>query len=969
MPLSPAAGAMFALWLAFVFPVSAPAQSATTPDSATVAKPAPSAVAPQPISEAGVQALRQQLLTENNSDERFRLLDELARNYHRAARVSEELRVLDEIVEDRRILPGRRSIAASNLALRQALLGEYAKSQRLITRAKQLARETQDSELDALPREPSYAFLSAEAEIARRANNQHDVALVKTRERSALAWSNFNAASLSEQRRRAAANEFLDNVNLHIILLVQNNRRQEALSYVNEIGWRLSAARSLQASPFQRASLESARAVVLCSHDDYDGALEAVNASIATYRSAQAAEHDVGYGFALRLRLMISLAMGNMDDYLSDAEALERGKAANPVLAGAFGVDEIESLILAARGQWANAGTRVGEVKARTLRRQGSDSPFYKLQAALQMLYLLRDPQGSVSLSEIESFVTLLATADDNWADATYRAAYLEDGALTAAMDRLMRMDDAASFAQAQALAFRIAELLRMNASQGALADGAARLAAGNSKLRTLIEQEQLLRFEQATSRGAFANAASRLDRLAKQSEPDPLVLKREATDMAEKEKALQAAAGKLSQLRREIAAQFPIYRELISPAIPTSAKLGAALRSDEVYINLYASGKSSYAFVVNPEGKLFAQRLDVTRDQLKRMVVSLRKGFDAGAPPSKADTLGGFDLTVANDLFQTLVAPVQPQLRGAATIYLSTSGLLSSVPWNVLVTRPGLTLSEARWWVSEVTPVLMPSASALMLARSQIAKRATTPFIAFADPSFDGREHTPAEGMSVRTVRQRATRADTGDPATMDYREVVPLPETLDEARAIGASLNAPAQSVIHGTQASRSRVLKEDLADVRVVAFATHGLLPGELPGLLKAGLALAYEGRGLADSVLTIDDIIGLRLNADWVVLSACNTGYASGSAGDSMSALSRGFFASGARSLLATQWAVESESAKQLTVGLFKAYTTNPALSKADAVALVQREMLGGKYGALYRHPYFWAPYFLAGDAAR
>jgi hypothetical protein len=89
-----------------------------------------------------------------------------------------------------------------------------------------------------------------------------------------------------------------------------------------------------------------------------------------------------------------------------------------------------------------------------------------------------------------------------------------------------------------------------------------------------------------------------------------------------------------------------------------------------------------------------------------------------------------------------------------------------------------------------------------------------------------------------------------------------------------------------------------------------------------MMKAGLALAYEGRGLQDSVLTLDDIIGLRLNADWVVLSACNTGFARGSAGDALSALVPGFFAAGARTLLVSMWAVDSDSAKDLTVATFK-----------------------------------------------
>jgi CHAT domain-containing protein len=162
---------------------------------------------------------------------------------------------------------------------------------------------------------------------------------------------------------------------------------------------------------------------------------------------------------------------------------------------------------------------------------------------------------------------------------------------------------------------------------------------------------------------------------------------------------------------------------------------------------------------------------------------------------------------------------------------------------------------------------------------------------------------------------------------------------------------------------------VMKENLSDVRVVEFATHGLLPGELPGMLHAGLALAYEGQGLADSVLTIDDIVGLRLDADWVILSACNTGFASGAGGDSMSALARGFFAAGTRTVMATQWAVESQSAKELTVGVFKTLGADSKISKADALATTQRAMIAGKYGAMYKHPYFWAPYFISGDAAR
>ena len=139
-------------------------------------------------------------------------------------------------------------------------------------------------------------------------------------------------------------------------------------------------------------------------------------------------------------------------------------------------------------------------------------------------------------------------------------------------------------------------------------------------------------------------------------------------------------------------------------------------------------------------------------------------------------------------------------------------------------------------------------------------------------------------------------------------------------------------------------------------------------QLPGHLFAGLAMAFEGAGTKDSILTSEDVSNLRLNADLVLLSACNTGLASGEAGDTVSALGRSFFVAGARSLMVTAWAVESISAKELTVGMFQALQSG-APSKARALGDTQLAMLKGKFGMQYRHPFFWAPYFLVGDSAR
>jgi CHAT domain-containing protein len=115
-----------------------------------------------------------------------------------------------------------------------------------------------------------------------------------------------------------------------------------------------------------------------------------------------------------------------------------------------------------------------------------------------------------------------------------------------------------------------------------------------------------------------------------------------------------------------------------------------------------------------------------------------------------------------------------------------------------------------------------------------------------------------------------------------------------------------------------------------------------------------------------LLTLEDVLGLKLNADWVVLSACNTAGADGRQGEAMSGLARGFFYAGSRSLLVTHWSVESESAKLLTTSTFAAYQSVPAMTRSRAL---RHGMLVVMALPRFEHPAFWAPYALVGEGGR
>jgi CHAT domain-containing protein len=169
-------------------------------------------------------------------------------------------------------------------------------------------------------------------------------------------------------------------------------------------------------------------------------------------------------------------------------------------------------------------------------------------------------------------------------------------------------------------------------------------------------------------------------------------------------------------------------------------------------------------------------------------------------------------------------------------------------------------------------------------------------------------------------------------------------------------------------------------NLSDRRVVAFATHALLPGDLDGLNQPALALSSPSvtQDADDGLLTAEEILKLNMNADWVVLSACNTGAADGAGSEAVAGLGRAFFYAGTRAILVSMWPVETTSARKLTTALFRYQRKDQKLSKAYAFRKSMLDLImgpglrddgGNKIIASYAHPLFWAPFILMGDSGR
>jgi CHAT domain-containing protein len=226
-------------------------------------------------------------------------------------------------------------------------------------------------------------------------------------------------------------------------------------------------------------------------------------------------------------------------------------------------------------------------------------------------------------------------------------------------------------------------------------------------------------------------------------------------------------------------------------------------------------------------------------------------------------------------------------------------------------------------------------------------------------DPAFGG---APGDTRSV--VALAALCREGGNVDTELVRGLPRLRESAGELKQIARALQAPDSDVILGADASEKRVRQTDLSRYRVVAFATHGLLPAELKCKGEPALALTPPATADEDGLLDAGEVAQLKLDADWVVLSACNTAAPDGRlGGQSLSGLARAFFYAGARSLLVSHWAVASRPTVVLTTSLFEAYARDAGLGRANALRAAQLKL---QADAATSHPVLWAPFVLVGD---
>ena len=530
--------------------------------------------------------------------------------------------------------------------------------------------------------------------------------------------------------------------------------------------------------------------------------------------------------------------------------------------------------------------------------------------------------------------------------------------------------------------AFSIAEKSKSRTFQELMAKAGAKIAlSGDEYFRKLVNKDQELIGEKTNLEGLLTKKLSKPE---KQRNEEVIKSLKEQISKATKF---------LSDLEKEIEAKYPRYADLKRPKPLTVEEFQEILKPDETLIS-YAVGKDKVAAFVIKKKSFKLIEIDMKREELSKLVRNFRKGLE---DISTLDELEKFDPEVAYALYRKIFQPLVPDLNNTTKLYLSADDVLYTLPFEALVdkeidvkafreagskgrSREGSSLTQystLHYLIDTYTLTYLPSASVLR-SLSKYEKpgygKWSKPLIAFADPIFSekeeegagGKQGVKGKGMSKETelTLQILTRSRGGE-------ELERLKESSQEAEAISNEVKGKKEDIYLRERATEENVHKTNLKESQYILFSTHGLLQGQFRGVAEPALVLTLidnpPGR---DGFLMMSEVLGLDLNSELVILSACNTsgeGDKAGS-GEGFAGLTRSFMYAGSKALWVTHWSVDSDAARDLMVNTFKNMNQEArpeALRKAKLTMKSSSRQVGKATFSL-SHPYFWAPFVLVGE---
>lgn len=406
-------------------------------------------------------------------------------------------------------------------------------------------------------------------------------------------------------------------------------------------------------------------------------------------------------------------------------------------------------------------------------------------------------------------------------------------------------------------------------------------------------------------------------------------------------------AIARRQRAQEDLEQRFPDYAEYLRPAPLTLAQTQAALAEGEVYVLPIVYPDRFVTLAISADG--FAWDVSaVPLHSSRALIQRLRQSLDEGSlGEGLAGAATAFDAEAAYALYQRIFTPkIRAATKGAAKLVFPAGGALAVIPPSVLLTQPPEEAAPLAFLIRDHAIAITAGLS----QRKRAGGRAIKGFAGIGAPLL---ADPPANRAALR-----------GAVVDVDSIAALPsLPGALAELTALEAAFAGRETLILSGKAATEPAVRAAPLGEYQVLAFATHGLVSGQVAGLAEPALVLTPQSASSArdDALLTASEIAGLRLAADWIILSACNTAAGEGPGDPIYSGLARAFQLAGARSLLLSHWPVRDDVATRISVATVKAAASG--VERSEALRRAQLALIDEANGQNAMSPALWAPFVL------
>lgn len=368
-------------------------------------------------------------------------------------------------------------------------------------------------------------------------------------------------------------------------------------------------------------------------------------------------------------------------------------------------------------------------------------------------------------------------------------------------------------------------------------------------------------------------------------------------------------------------------------------------MSADSLYI--FSVTKKKFGLTVVPKDSLFEERIRLMRNLLVHGKTSEWRLY--------AET--------SHDLYKTLIRPLtlSTDIRHLVII---PDGALHLIPFESLVTRPvrgrERGFENLKYLIQEYSVSYSYSAALYLESLNKTRSGAAKEYIGFA-PVF-----SEESGAGTVTRPHAIFLADSaGTTRRLTGRNTIAaIPGTRDEILSVygGFSAKKKPAAVYTYLRANEDNLKKERLSDYRYIHFATHGFVNEDKPQY--SGIILAQDSSADEDGVLYAGEVYGLQLDAESVILSACETGLGRQVRGEGIIGLTRGFLYAGARSVVVSLWTVADESTSRLMQDYFRRLAKDNK-SQNDQAKHLRETKIKMTQDRKYAHPFFWSPFVLIG----